>query len=125
MARPLIIDPATKARVAEVLAYAEKHPYRPGPGIPPPGDDPHFVLPFSHGYRAVFSYTHIKGKVARHLSISVPTPRKYPNVAAAFTIAQLFGFTGWDEHTIDRSPNGWAMAVNEEEHCVTLVQEIN
>lgn len=41
--RPLIIDATAKAKAARVLAHAEKNHYRPGPGIPPPGDDERFV----------------------------------------------------------------------------------
>lgn len=117
--RPLVVDAAAKATAARVLAYAEAHPYR--PGGPVPGDDPNFVARFGT-YRAVFTFTHSNGFVYRHLSVSVPSA-KYPNPAAAFMIASLFGFTGWDERTIDRAPPGWIMDVNKAEHCIVLAQE--
>ena len=119
MSRPLIIDDAARAKAASVLAYAEAHPYHSGDPIP--GDDPNLVAEFDT-YRAVFTFTHSGGAIYRHLSLSVPGT-KYANPAAAFAIASLFGFTGWDEHTIDLIPEGWLMDVNEAEHCVVLAQE--
>ncbi len=119
--RPLIIDDAAKATAARVLAYADAHHYRPGRrGQTTPGDDPNFVAKFGT-YRAVFTFTHADGLVYRHLSISVPSA-KFPNPAAAFMIASLFGFTGWDERTIDRAPEGWQIDVNNREHCIVLAQ---
>ena len=116
--RPLIIDDAAKATAARVLAYAENHPYR--SGQPTPGDNPNFVAEFGT-YRAVFTFTHADGLIYRHLSISVPGT-KFPNPAAAFMIATLFGFTGWDERTIHRPPEGWLMDINDSDHCVVLAQ---
>jgi hypothetical protein len=121
--RPLIIDDAAKAKAARVLDYAAAHHYRPGrPGQTTPGDDPNFVAHFGT-YRAVFTYTQEprSARVYRHLSISVPG-KKYPHQAAAFMIATLFGFTGWDERTIDRAPEGWQIEVNQREHCIVLAQ---
>ena len=121
--RPLIIDDAAKAKVAAVVAHAEAHPYRPfTPGAKTPGDDDRFVARLG-SYRCVFTYTHSDGGVWRHLSISVPS-KKYPNPAAAFAIADMFGFTGWDHKTIDRAPDGWMMDIPKREHCVVLAQPI-
>jgi hypothetical protein len=61
--------------------------------------------------------------VWRHLSISVPG-KNYPNPFAAFTIAALFGFTGWDEKTIEPPPEGWEIHVQLHEHCIVMAQII-
>src|SRR5215831_17200761 len=114
--RALIIDDVAKAKVARVLAYAERHHYRPGPGIPPPGDDGRFVA-LLNAFRCVFTFTHAGDMIWRHLSISVPG-KNYPNPAAALMIAELFGFTGWDGKTIDRFPKDWIIDVNKDERCV-------
>lgn len=119
MIRPLIINDEARATAARVVAYAQAHPYR--PGDPVPGDDSNFVANFDT-YRAVFTFTHSDGHIYRHLSISVPS-LKFANPAAAFMIAGLFGFIGWDERTIDRAPDGWMIDVNEAEHCIVLAQE--
>ena len=121
MARPLIIDDAAKAKVAKVVAYAMDHPYR--PGDPTPGDNPNFVVMLDT-YRCVFTFTRMADeKVYRHLSISVPSA-KYPHPIAAFTIADLFGFTGYDLQAAPMRPgDGWIMQVNENEHCIALAQE--
>lgn len=120
MIRPLVIDDNARAKVASVVSYAMDHPYR--EGNPVPGDNPNYVAKLDT-YRAVFTFTHHRGGVFRHLTISVPSS-KYANPAAVFTIASLFGFTGWDEKTIDKSPEGWRIDINKKDHCVTVVQEI-
>jgi hypothetical protein len=106
----------------------------------PPGDNPAFVVMLEHGFRTVYSRTvmpsgkNFTGKHFRHLSISVEG-EKYPNPTAVFTIAVMYGFTGAEESTSvkDTFSGGvyvkpgadWIMATNEEEHCVTVAQEID
>jgi hypothetical protein len=120
MMRPLIIDDAAKAKVARVLEHAEANPYH--FRGPVPGDDPRFVAELNT-YRAVFTLSHDpEGKVWRHLSISVPS-KNYPNPVAVLTIAELFGFTGWDGRTIDQLPLDWILDVKTQEHCVVVMQE--
>ncbi len=119
--RALIIDDEAKATAARILAYADTHHYHPGrPGQMTPGDDPNFVAHFDT-YLAVFSYTHADGIVYRHLSVSVPGS-KYPNPFAAFTIAEMFGFTGWNQRTVEPPPEGWQIDVSQREHCIVLAQ---
>lgn len=117
--RPLIIDNHARAEVARVIAHAEAHHYR--KGQPVPGDDPAFVV-YLNTYRCVFTFTDTVGILWRHLSISVP--ERYPNPAAAFMIADLFGFTGWDQHTIDRPPDSWLLDINDVERYVMLAQPV-
>lgn len=118
--RPLVIDADAKATAARVLAYAEQHHYY--PGQPTPGDNPNFVAKLDT-YRVVFTYTHADEMVWRHLSVSIPSD-KMPSPAAVFMIAALFGFTGWDERTIDRAPDGWLLDVSTTEHCVVVAQPV-
>lgn len=118
--RPLVIDDAARSEAARVIGHAEAHHYYPGK-MGTPGDDPAFVAKFGT-YRSVFTFTHSDGAVWRHLSISVPS-KKFPNPYAAYMIAELFGFTGWNGKTVE-PPEGWLMNVNDREHCITLVQPI-
>jgi hypothetical protein len=120
--RPLIIDDNAKAEVARVRAHAEANPYRPVASGNVPGDDRRFVAHLG-SYRCVFTYTHSDGGVWRHLSVSVPS-KNYPNPAACFAIADLFGFTGWDHRTIDRAPDGWLLNISKPEHCVVIAQAV-
>jgi len=118
--RPLVIDDEAKAKVARVVAYAMDHPYR--KGQPPPGDNPSHVAELDT-YTAVFSFTHARGKVFRHLTVSVPAEGKYPHPVATFTIAQLFGFTGYNDKEPFK-PGPWLVGVNHEERCVSLMEAI-
>jgi hypothetical protein len=86
-----------------------------------PGNNPHHVAQLD-SFRCVFSITKASGKTWRHLSISVPS-KKYPNPFAAYTIAGMFGFTGWDGKSMD-FPDGWVGRISEDEHCIVLAQEM-
>jgi hypothetical protein len=121
--RVLTINDFTKQTVQRVVDYAERfeHWYRPGLARRPPGDDPKHVAQLD-SYRCVFSITLDRGTAYRHLSISVPS-RDLPNPYTAFTIAQLFGFTGWDGKSIQSVlPAGWAVSPHKDEHCVVIAQ---
>lgn len=120
MIRALVIDEAARAQARRVIEHAKAHPYR--PGDPVPGDNPDFVAQLG-SYRAVFTYTKSDGTTFRHLSVSVPG-RGYPHPAAIFTIAELFGLTGWDGRTLHRAPADWMVSVNRDEHCVVVGQRI-
>lgn len=120
--RPLIIDAVARAKIAHLIEHAQEHHYHEGVD-PTPGDDPAFVINLNT-YRVVFTFTAHHGKLYRHLSISVPAEGKYPNAAAAFMIAQEFGFTGWDGRTITRAPEGWMVGMSENEECIVLGQEV-
>lgn len=124
--RPLIIGDAAKAKVQRVLDFAlqPENWYQPSRGndqaVTPPGDDKRHVVTLDT-YRCAFSIiVDAKEMPWRHLSISVPS-EKYPNPFAAYTIAELFGLSGWDGKSVE-PPNGWALSVNAEEHCVVLAQ---
>ena len=120
--RPLVIDDTARARVAEVEAFAFANWYRPGQSENAPGDDSRHVVELNT-YRCVFSYTLAPdGELFRHLSISVPS-KAYPNPFAVFTIAELFGFTGWDGKTLE-APDDWMIDLNKEEHCVVAAQRV-
>jgi hypothetical protein len=122
--RPLLIDEQAKADVARVREWAEQpvHFYRPGIDSTVPGDLPEFRCFLHHGFRCVYTITESNGVRYRQLSISV-TGDNYPNPIAAYTIAHLFGFTGWDGKS-DQPPESWMGAVNQKEHCVVLAQPL-
>ncbi len=120
--RPLVIDDAARALAASVRAYADAHPYRPGPGVKPPGDNPEHVA-LINTFRVVYSLTEAGGQRFRHLSVSVPGT-KWPNPAVIWTIAELFGFTGWDQQAIDKPPDGWMMELDKVNRAVVVAQEL-
>jgi hypothetical protein len=118
--RPLVIDEETRAKVCAVEEFAYSNWYRPGQSELVPGDDPrHTVL--LNTYRCVFSYTKMRSELFRHLSVSVPSA-KYPHPYAVWTIAELFGFTGWDGKSPGGAPD-WLAQPNKEEHCITVAQK--
>jgi hypothetical protein len=125
--RLLTIDDAAKAKVQRVLDYAKQpeHWYivETGGGSKqkPPGDNENHVVQLDT-YRCVFSFSKEMrtDKLYRHLSISIPDTtnyphEKYPNPMAAYTIAEMFGFT------LPR--DSWVIDVNRLERCVVLLQE--
>lgn len=120
--RMLVIDDAARAAAARVLAHAKAHHYRPGPGQTPPGDDNRFVAMLGT-YRAVFSFTHSDGGVWRHLSVSVPGTM-FPNPAAVFTIADLFGFGGYDQNDPAKPGAKWMFDAMDAEHCVVVAERV-
>ena len=119
--RALVVDAWARKQVQRVLAWAldPKHWYRPGKDSRVPGDDYHFVATLS-SYRCVFTISESPQGTFRHLSISVPS-ENYPNPIAAFTIAEMFGFSGWDGKSADLPPS-WMAHVSTEEHCIVLGQ---
>ncbi len=118
--RMLRIDDEVRDRIAAVMKYAEENPYI--VGGPVPGDILEHVLQLDD-YRAVFSYTHVNGIVARHLSVSIPGP-DFPNVLAVLMIASELGFTGWTEDMGVSIPEGWVLDVDKELRFVMMAQAI-
>ena len=124
MIRPLIIDDQIKHRVAQVVAWASEHHFRPQEGDPPPGDDPRHVLLTDFGYRCVFSFTEGDGKLYRDLSVSVSHQGRYPNEFAFYTLAELFGFTGWDGATIVPLPEEWMVSKDIHFDAIRVAQRV-
>lgn len=121
--RMLVINDEVKAKAARIIEHANLFPYYPGKSIP--GDHPNHVGMFN-SYRVVYSLTVVGGVAHRHLSISLPDarpPHVFPNPMAVFTIADLFGFTGWD-HKSETPPETWAMEIDREHPTVILLQII-
>jgi hypothetical protein len=82
-----------------------------------PGNDPRRVANLNT-YRCVLWITKALAESHRHLSISVSVPSSgFPNPYAAFLIAELFGFEGWDGKTLKPGPD-WSINANHAEHCV-------
>jgi hypothetical protein len=119
--RPLVVDDAARQKVKRIVDYAldPAHWYRPGKDSRVPGNDPHFVAHLDT-YRCVFTITDGPQGAFRHLTISIPS-EQYANVFVAYTIAELFGFTGWDGKSFDL-PESWFANANKDEHCVVLCQ---
>jgi hypothetical protein len=122
--RPFVINDAVKKRIADIEAYAREHIYIPGETLPP-GDLPAQVLKTRFGYRAVFSYTRVHNGLYRDLSFSVGQPGKYPNEFVTYTLAQLFGFTGWDGATIVPPPESWMLAKDIHFEAIRIAQPIH
>lgn len=128
--RVLVIDDVAKRKVAAVREYAEKREnwYLLGPGVQPktkcPGDIPAHVC-MLNTYRCVFSWTReANGNVWRDLSVSVPAAEKYPNPAAFFEIANLFGLVGENPETT-HIPLDWEIFPNRKEHCIRAAQKVD
>lgn len=119
--RPLIIGPEEKKRVENLVKFASDraHWFHIGKSDWTPGDMPEYALDL-WTYRCVFTWSVNMGIVLRHLSVSVPAAGKFPRPAAAFMIAELFGFTGWDGKT-EKLPEGWAMHVVKDAPIPNLV----
>jgi hypothetical protein len=125
--RPLILGPAERASIQEVVTFAarpENH-YRPFAGDNvPPGDKESYIRKFGlpdRPYRCVYSLTVASnGQLFRHLSISIPgMPDKAPNPIACWTLAAAYGFTGWDGLS-QHPPSDWA--VDLPGFCVAIAQ---
>lgn len=125
--RALLLDEDARAKIQGVLEFAHKpeNYYIIGPGgfslQRPPGDDPRHVVHLNT-FRCVFSVSKADGKLWKHLSVSVPG-NKYPNPFAVYTIAQEFGFTGWDGNS-EVPPVDWAGRLEQEVRAVVLAQEL-
>lgn len=124
--RPLIIGPDEKQRIEHLIKFASDrdHWYRIGESDWVPGDMPEYGLDL-WTYRCVFTWTVNRGTVLRHLSVSVPAAGKFPRPFAAFTIAEQFGFTGWDGLR-EEMPEGWAGHVDKDALVpnIVLVQPV-
>lgn len=118
----LLLDDTAKARAAEIVAYAEKHHYVPSPGAQAPGEVAGFVGMFGT-YRVVFSFSHLDGLLARHMTISVPGD-KYPHEVAVFALADLFGFTGWSMDNPFQPGAGWLCMPHATSRCVVVAQAV-
>jgi hypothetical protein len=118
--RPLLLDAVARTKIMRVRDHAERNHYRPETDDVP-GNNPACTCELDT-YRCVFTYTKAKGRLFRHLLISVPGDN-YANPVALCTIATEFGFTGWDRRT-DKLPKTWCVAVSKDEHCAVVVQEI-
>lgn len=123
MLRALVIDEQAHSVAKAIRSFAElpANWYRPWTEkSPPPGDNENYVCQLD-SFRCVFSITEDgQGNLWRHLSISVPS-EKYPHPIAAFWIAELFGFTGYD-HSAE-PPREWIFRIDRKEHCVVLGEQ--
>lgn len=123
-----LITPELKDDLRRCREYAEApdHWYRPGPDAVPPGDIPEHV--FNSGtVRAVFSWTLIKEKTYRHLSVSTGAPGRYPLPVVVFTLADMFGFTGGtrtEDGVVKTPAQGWGMQADQQYECIVVVQEV-
>jgi hypothetical protein len=115
--RVLAINEETRAKVRAVLEFAAHNFHRPGK------NDARYAVMLDT-FRCVFSYTQVgaPGTLYRHLSVSIPSER-YPSPFAFYTIAELFGFTGWDGQS-ERPPKDWMLRVDEDDHCLIAAQKV-
>ena len=125
--RPLVIDDAIRARIKDIVIYAGTHFYRPGPDVPPPGDDEHFVLVTQFGYRAVFSFTQIDDVLLRHLSVSVLPVEKgnMPNPASFFALAELFGFPNIGNPFQPKKIDGLEIHLQDDDNCIVAIYPVD
>ena len=117
--RPLVIDDQAKKKAQTIIAYARAHPITfAGTDTAVPGDDPHHWAWFN-SYRVVFSFTKMvpprQPAIYRHMSVSVANGKRgaLPNPIAMWTLAELFGFTGWDGRSQEPA-NTWMIDLKDE-----------
>lgn len=122
--RPLLIDKALQRKIAKIVAYARAHIYIPGETMVP-GDVPAQVLKTTFGYRCVFSLTKDPrtGELYRDLSISVSGKGNYANPVAAFTLASLFGLTGYQADSFNPGPD-WLINKDVNYEAIRIIQKI-
>lgn len=126
----LLIDDAVKAEVKRVLDFALRpeniyETTKTDTRLKIPGENPQHVAQLN-SFRVVFSITKAVDGTFRHLSISLPNnPKRVADPYIAFTIAELFGFTGWNKRAVIPPPRDWQMRADEESHCVVIVQPIS
>jgi hypothetical protein len=124
--KPLLINEKILADIAAVRDYAlePENLYDPGQSPQPPGDDPRHVVLVPVNFRCVFSITRWPDddQLYRHLSISLFERDAYPNAAAAFMLAESFGFTGWDYHALTTPGPDWLLDTHE--HAAVIAQKL-
>ena len=122
----LIIDDTTK-KAAEGLAKfatAKENWYHVNESKWVPGDRPEYVLNFLN-YRTVFTITVLGDKICRHMSVSVPTLRKFAHPITVFTICTMLGFTGGvvDNGITTKPGEDWSMvSQHTPRSCVIVAQ---
>jgi hypothetical protein len=138
--RALQLSDANRAEVKRVVDFAVRQPnwyIVPSPqkaylsnGLKgTPGDHPQYTT-ILDSYRCVFTISAERGRLFRHLSISVPGDY-YPNEVAAFSIAQLFGFTGWDlegflsSGKVITPPPGWLILLDKQACAIVFAQPLH
>lgn len=96
--RPLVIDNVAKKAIYDVCEHAYANRFskedmeRLIEGKISIGDDPKFACELKFGYRCVFSLEEQPIGECRHLSISVDSKDKYPNIEAVKVLLKEFGF---------------------------------
>ncbi len=100
--RVLVIDKEVKAKIAKVIAYAEKHRIvlaaleKLKAGVARPlGNNPSLSCQIPMGYRVTFTIEEQPFGWCRHISISVDGTG-WPNPVAVEAIMQEFGFSTLD-----------------------------
>lgn len=121
--RALIIDDEARIEINKVIAYAQDHKID-FPSMEkmmsgeadPVGDNAFYACYLNEGYRVVFSFEEQPCGWCRHLSVSVDTMHKLPNVPAVELIMKEFGFTGGVHDCI----NVWI----ENERAINVLQQV-
>jgi hypothetical protein len=124
--RVLIIDGLAIEKVEKLRAFAERpENYHlvgaDGKSNMVPGDLAEYVTHLEQGFLCVFTITKTDMGTYRHLSISVDRKNKYPSARAAYTIAEMFGFTGWDGHS-EAVPASWIAKLEKESEAIVFAQ---
>jgi hypothetical protein len=94
--RPLIIDYEAKVEITRVLSYARGHVIKVVDWVNlPVGDNPEYVCHIFKGFRVVYSIEDQPHYgLCHHLSISVDSEDRLPNIPAVEMIMKEFGLLG-------------------------------
>lgn len=98
--RLLLLHAEAVADLARLRALAERpeNLWRPFDTGPLQSESFSAYIPF--GYRVVYTLTQVEsGLLFRHVSVSVDTPGRLPNIPAVFTLACELGFEGGSAST--------------------------
>lgn len=98
--RPLIIDESVKKELAELVRYAELHPFtwqqvcdRSAEVVLIPGNRNEFTVLIPVGFKVVLTIDQNSDKrMMRHASFSVASPGKLPNPGQVAELMKLLGF---------------------------------
>lgn len=108
--RPVFIDNTVREKIREIIKYGMDNIITvndPEATVPIAGDDEKRVILIEYGYRVVYSVERNKGRLWRHLSVSINADQKLPSVEAVELLLKEFKFENeLEENWKDLTPLG-------------------
>ena len=127
MGHPLAIDEQIRGFIKRVINYAGENRVTlsmmkeiAAGKRPPIGDNRNYVCYIPVGFRAAYSIEEHSGGWFKHLSVSVSTKRRVPNIPTIEMLLVEFGFKG----TINDQYNVYLEDIGEEEKAVNVMAQL-